>query len=81
MLANAHILTLSCPDRAGLVADVTRLLADRGGNTLDSQQFNDTKSQRFFMRVVFGLTEGSNVTALTNAFSFTHKPSRNAKPT
>jgi formyltetrahydrofolate deformylase len=69
MSVNAHILTLSCPDRAGLVAGVTRLLADRGGNILDSQQFNDTESQRFFMRVVFDLAEGSDVTVLTTAFA------------
>jgi formyltetrahydrofolate deformylase len=68
MFADTHVLTLSCPDRAGLVAGVTRLLADMGGNILDSQQFNDTESQRFFMRVVFGLAVGSNVAALTTAF-------------
>jgi formyltetrahydrofolate deformylase len=67
--ANAQILTLSCPDRAGLVAGVTRLLADHGGNILESQQFNDTESQRFFMRVVFGLAKDSDVTVLKTAFA------------
>jgi formyltetrahydrofolate deformylase len=68
MFVNAHILTLSCPDRAGLVAGVTRLLADMGGNILDSQQFNDIQSQRFFMRVVFDLAVGSDMIALTTTF-------------
>ena len=51
----AYILTLSCPDRAGLVAAVTGLLASHGGNILESQQFDDLGSQRFFMRLVFDL--------------------------
>ena len=51
----AHILTLSCPDRPGLVAAVTGLLAGHGGNILESQQFDDLDSRRFFMRLVFDL--------------------------
>ncbi|MEY2943535.1 MAG: formyltetrahydrofolate deformylase [Pseudomonadota bacterium] len=50
---NRHILTLSCDDRPGLVASVTRILADNGCNIHESQQFNDTESARFFMRLVF----------------------------
>ncbi|MEO5597250.1 MAG: formyltetrahydrofolate deformylase [Novosphingobium sp.] len=43
---------LSCPDKPGLVAGVTRILADNGGNILEAEQFNDTESERFFMRLV-----------------------------
>ena len=60
-------LTLSCPDRPGLVAGVARLLADNGGNIMESQQFNDQESDRFFMRVVFELADNSE--ALRSAFS------------
>jgi len=49
--------TLSCPDRPGLVATVASFLATRGGNILDAQQFDDRQTNRFFMRVVFELTE------------------------
>ncbi|MES2042963.1 MAG: formyltetrahydrofolate deformylase [Pseudomonadota bacterium] len=52
-MANTHILTLTCPDRPGLVADVAGFLAENGGNILDSQQFNDVETDLFFMRVVF----------------------------
>lgn len=69
MATTAHILTLSCPDRPGLVAGVTRLLADSGGNILDSQQFNDTESQRFFMRIVFDLNEQNDDVVLKSAFA------------
>jgi formyltetrahydrofolate deformylase len=51
----AHVLTLSCPDQPGLVAAVTGLLATHGGNILQSQQFDDLASRRFFMRLVFDL--------------------------
>ena len=50
-------LTLSCEDRPGLVATVAGFLAARGGNILDAQQFDDQETQRFFMRVVFALTD------------------------
>ncbi len=53
MTATTHILTLACDDKPGLVANVARILAENGGNILDSQQFNDVDSKRFFMRVVF----------------------------
>ncbi len=35
------ILTLSCPDRRGIVYAVARAIAEGGGNILDSQQFGD----------------------------------------
>jgi formyltetrahydrofolate deformylase len=45
------VLTLSCADRPGIVRAVSGLIADAGGNILDSQQFGDSHSARFFMRV------------------------------
>ncbi|MER7207758.1 formyltetrahydrofolate deformylase [Streptosporangium sp. NPDC000239] len=47
------VLTLSCPDRPGVVAAVSGLLAGRECNIIESQQFGDPVSQRFFMRVQF----------------------------
>jgi formyltetrahydrofolate deformylase len=47
------ILTLSCPDRPGIVAGVSTLLFEHGANILDAQQFDDAETGRFFMRVVF----------------------------
>jgi formyltetrahydrofolate deformylase len=68
MTANRQILTISCPDKPGLVANVARLLADNGGNILDSQQYNDTENERFFMRVAFELDEGHSLAGLQQAF-------------
>ncbi|MCA6224100.1 MAG: formyltetrahydrofolate deformylase [Phenylobacterium sp.] len=47
------ILTLSCPDRPGIVARVSTLLFEHGANIVDAQQFDDGETGRFFMRVVF----------------------------
>jgi formyltetrahydrofolate deformylase len=48
-----YILTLSCPDQMGIVHTVSGFLFERGGNIIDSAQFDDTESNRFFMRVHF----------------------------
>jgi formyltetrahydrofolate deformylase len=48
-------LKLSCPDKPGLVAGVTSILAAAGGNILEAEQYNDKVSDHFFMRVVFEL--------------------------
>jgi formyltetrahydrofolate deformylase len=49
-----YVLTLSCPDRVGIVHAVAAYLHQAGCNVLDSQQFADRTvegSSRFFMRV------------------------------
>ena len=45
------VLTLSCPDRPGIVAAVAGLIAEHGGNITESQQFGDPETGQFFMRV------------------------------
>lgn len=70
MSENRYILTLSCDDRPGLVAGVTRILADNGGNIDESQQFNDAESRRFFMRVVFSLAASADAGRLRAAFAY-----------
>jgi formyltetrahydrofolate deformylase len=47
------ILTLTCPDRRGIVARVAGLVADGGGNIVDSHQFGDPDAGQFFMRIHF----------------------------
>jgi formyltetrahydrofolate deformylase len=47
------ILTLSCEDKPGIVAAVTTVLATIGANIVESNQFWDRPSNRFFMRVAF----------------------------
>ncbi|MEU5322289.1 formyltetrahydrofolate deformylase [Streptomyces sp. NPDC021056] len=51
------VLTLSCPDQAGLVHAVTTFLVSHSGNILESQQFDDRLQNRFFMRVHFDVSD------------------------
>ncbi|PAV67854.1 hypothetical protein WR25_07099 [Diploscapter pachys] len=48
-----RILTLVCQDRVGIVAAVSGALAGIDGFILDSQQYADLETGRFFMRVAF----------------------------
>lgn len=45
------VLSLSCPDRPGIVYAVSGFFLDHGGDIVESQQFGDQLTQRFFMRV------------------------------
>jgi formyltetrahydrofolate deformylase len=49
----AYILTLSCPDRPGIVHAVSGFLLERGGNIEEAAQYNDHGTGLFFMRVRF----------------------------
>jgi formyltetrahydrofolate deformylase len=48
-----HILTLSCPDRPGIVAGIAEGLLALGGNILENAQFSDEPTNLFCMRTRF----------------------------
>ena len=50
---NEYILTISCPDKVGIVAAVSIFLSEQRCNIFDSAQFGDRETQLFFMRVHF----------------------------
>ena len=56
------ILALSCPNRPGIVAAVSTHLFEAGCNILDAQQYDDTETDRFFMRVEFNPVESEGST-------------------
>ncbi|GAA4593883.1 formyltetrahydrofolate deformylase [Planotetraspora phitsanulokensis] len=62
-----YVLTLSCPDRPGVVAAVSGILAGHDCNITESQQFGDPIAQRFFMRVQF--VSGLGLDELRTAFA------------
>ncbi len=51
----SYVLTLSCPDRAGIVHAVSGFLYERGANIVEAAQFGDVATGLFFMRVQFEL--------------------------
>lgn len=53
MNAHRYILTLSCPDRQGLVHAVSGFVLEHGGNMEEIAQFSDLESGLFFMRIDF----------------------------
>ncbi|MFM9927008.1 formyltetrahydrofolate deformylase [Variovorax sp. H27-G14] len=55
--APAYILTLSCPDRTGIVHAVSGFLLERGANIEEAAQYNDHGTGLFFMRVRFACSE------------------------
>ena len=63
------VLSLSCPDRRGIVAEVTRFLFERNCNILDSQQFGDRANGRFFMRVHCQSEGGLEIARLGDEFA------------
>jgi formyltetrahydrofolate deformylase len=63
------VLTLSCPDRPGIVSAVAGTLADLGSNITESQQFGDEDTGLFFMRVQF--TAQVSQTTLREALGIT----------
>jgi formyltetrahydrofolate deformylase len=69
VLSARHILTLSCANRPGIVAKVSAALFDGGFNILDAQQFDDTETGDFFMRVSFNPAQShANVEAFRETF-------------
>ncbi len=54
------ILTISCSDKPGIVAEVTKFLFKNGFNILESGQFNDKYTDNFFMRTEFQLHDKKN---------------------
>ncbi len=66
---NDYILTLSCPDRTGIVHNVSGWLLEQNGNILEAQQFGDAATNRFFLRIQFSLPEKQDVNALQAGFA------------
>jgi formyltetrahydrofolate deformylase len=54
------ILTLSCPDRPGLVHAVSGYLVGVNANIVESHQFEDVGERRFFMRIRFDLLDDAH---------------------
>ena len=67
-MTGPFVLTLSCPDRIGIVQVVSGFLASRGCNIIDSHQFGDRDNRHFFMRVAFEASAPTDVDVLRAQF-------------
>lgn len=58
------VLTVTCPTARGIVAALSGYLAEKGCNIIDSSQFDDFDTGKFFMRISFISEQGIDRAAL-----------------
>jgi formyltetrahydrofolate deformylase len=68
-MADQLILTLSCPDRRGIVHAVSGFLLEHGSNIIEARQFEDRSTGLFFMRVQFSTDEPASTDGFAGAFA------------
>ena len=66
---NQYCLTVTCAARRGIVAAITSFLAEKGCNITHSSQFDDSETDRFFMRISFKSEEGLTQEVLQKEFA------------
>jgi formyltetrahydrofolate deformylase len=62
------VLILSCGDRRGIVAAVANSIASQGCNIVESAQYGDPETERFFMRVSFSAPKETTVKSFSDGF-------------
>ncbi|TCT41117.1 formyltetrahydrofolate deformylase [Martelella mediterranea] len=65
---NNYVLTVTCSSQRGIVAAISGYLAAEGCNIIDSSQFDDLETGRFFIRTVFISETGANLEQLREGF-------------
>ncbi len=77
-----HVLTLTCPDRPGIVHAVCSALLEVDGNIVENAQFGDPLSGTFCMRTVFDAATGdaASMTALLDARLVNFTPTLSLRP-
>jgi formyltetrahydrofolate deformylase len=63
-----YVLTVSCRSTRGVVAAISSYLAEKGCNIVDSSQFDDLDTGKFFMRVSFISEEGATLAEIKDGF-------------
>ena len=64
-----YVLTLSCSDRKGIVAAVANSIASQDCNIVESAQYGDVDTNRFFMRIAFSAPETLSKAQFENGFT------------
>ena len=68
-MTGRFVLALSCADRPGIIRAVAGHLADAGCNVVDSQQFADPVTRRFFLRAEADPPARLDLDVLRNSFA------------
>jgi formyltetrahydrofolate deformylase len=69
MALEYYTLTFSCPDRPGIVAQVSGQIFKSNGNIFESHQYNDIENDLFFMRTTFSLACDDDIRAFRAGFA------------
>src|ERR1700743_3225900 len=64
------VLTLSCPDKPGIVYAVSSFLVQHSANIVASQQYGEPEDGLFFMRVHFSVPQPRTVADLERDFTW-----------
>ncbi len=67
-MSRPYILTLSCVNHPGIVADVASFLASNGANITEAAQFDDPETGQFFMRITFNFLDHDEFPAIEKGF-------------
>jgi formyltetrahydrofolate deformylase len=67
----SYCLTVTCPSKRGIVAAISSYLSEKGCNIVDSSQFDDAETGRFFMRISFVPETGAALEDLRQGFAGT----------
>jgi formyltetrahydrofolate deformylase len=74
-MTHTFVLTLSCPERPGIVHSVSSFLVQHGCDIAEHQQFDDPVNGNLFLRTSFSTTsEALTDQHLRDAFSCTTAP-------
>jgi formyltetrahydrofolate deformylase len=68
-MRKCYVLKVACPDRSGLIAAVTRTIAESGGNVLHLGQYTAVDIDAFFMKTQFETADGFDVPSFESAFA------------
>ncbi|MCO5064885.1 MAG: formyltetrahydrofolate deformylase [Rhizobiaceae bacterium] len=68
MILDHYVLTVTCPSVRGIVAAISGYLADKGCYIVDSSQFDDLGTKKFFMRVSFTSQAGVSADDIFEGF-------------
>jgi formyltetrahydrofolate deformylase len=63
------VLTLSCPNRPGIVFAVSQHLFRHGANIGEASQFDDPETGRFFLRIVFDFVAEGAIQTVRGGFA------------
>lgn len=63
------VLVITSDDRKGIVATVANSIMSQDCNIIESAQFGDSSTDRFFMRIAFSGPMGMTTSSFTEAFS------------